>query len=229
MSVNKIVNKKISKACFRCKSKKIIEELDFLTQATCKTCYIEMIEKRIRKFIRINKVFSPNNRICILDDDSIAFFVSKQVILNLSKKMPLKIFYEKVQCNSSEKGSIKKSKCINKTNNQKKFRISFFSKIKYDKIIIPTCGDDEIDLFIDNLFFGNIVKYLKSLLKYSSSKKTFLLNHLTKKECYYYAKYSGLIKNKSLTSHYLDSFEKPYPETKHAMLKSIKELKEIIT
>ena len=83
-----------------------------------------IIEKRVRKEIRINKLISKNDTILIIDDGSYKFKISQKLLKNIVQDMPVTI-------------EIKKTKYILGDN--------FDSK--WNKIIIPWNLDDENEYF----------------------------------------------------------------------------------
>ena len=56
--------------CFKCKKADGSIELGHFPGKICKNCFLKTIEKRVRKEVRINKLFSKNDRILVLDDGS---------------------------------------------------------------------------------------------------------------------------------------------------------------
>ena len=89
-----------------------------------------IIEKRVRKEIRINKLISKNDTILIIDDGSYKFKISQKLLKNIVQDMPVTI-------------EIKKTKYILGDN--------FDSK--WNKIIIPWNLDDENEYFLTSVFF----------------------------------------------------------------------------
>lgn len=88
----------------------------------CSKCFLRTIEKRIRKDLTINKVFSPNDKILIIDDGSIKAELNKHFLESISKDIPLNIdTNEKIDQN-------------------------------HDKIVVPKNLDDEIEAFLEAIF-----------------------------------------------------------------------------
>lgn len=74
--------------CVKCKRKKQLINLASL-EPLCKDCFCKVIEKRIRKKIRLNKLFKKGDRILI--EDELSFFLVKKII----KDLPVKLFLRK--------------------------------------------------------------------------------------------------------------------------------------
>ncbi|MBW2984168.1 hypothetical protein KY361_03580 [Candidatus Woesearchaeota archaeon] len=71
--------------CIKCKRKKQLVRLASL-EPVCKDCFCRIIEKRIRKRIRLNKLFRKGDRILIADE--LSFYLIKKII----KELPVKLF-----------------------------------------------------------------------------------------------------------------------------------------
>lgn len=74
--------------CVKCKRRKKLISLASL-EPLCKDCFCKVIEKRIRKKIRLNKLFKKGDRILI--EDELSFFLVKKII----KDLPVKLFLRK--------------------------------------------------------------------------------------------------------------------------------------
>jgi hypothetical protein len=131
---------------------KLPKELDFYTEEMTKKKFLEVIEKRIRKFIRLNELFKPNDTIVILHDNSPAAFVTEHVLRELSLKLPLKILIRK-----------KLTKKILDTAN---------------KILFPINADDHIDAFLNTIYFDKLEELYKeeflSIVRHVAEKECYV-------------------------------------------------------
>ncbi|MBW2980918.1 hypothetical protein KY360_05875 [Candidatus Woesearchaeota archaeon] len=73
--------------CIKCKRRKHLINLASL-KSICRDCFCKIIEKRIRKRIRLNKLFRKGDR--ILTEDKLSFYLIKKIIKDLPVKMFLK-------------------------------------------------------------------------------------------------------------------------------------------
>ena len=121
--------------CYHCKKKEPYLKIDFYTHKLCKKCFIGIVEKRIRKYIRVNELFDARDNICVINDGSSSGILSEYMIRELSEKMPIRITVRK--------------------------RLSESAAEKFDKIILPINADRYTDSFFDKLFFGNAREFYK--------------------------------------------------------------------
>lgn len=162
----------------------------------CRCCFLEVIEKRVRKELRTGKLIRKNDRILFIDNGSKEFKVGYALLTSIIKDLPVKI-------------SIKKSKSIAAS--------SALSK-KYDKIIAPWSLEDEDEQFLDFLFSRKKPKQMcRNAVK--------LLMNISEDEISAFAAIKGFKfreKPKSAVRKILDSLEKRYPGYKFSLLNSIK-------
>ncbi len=88
----------------------------------CNRCFLEVIEKRVRKDLRLNKWIRKNDKILIIDDKSKESKVGEYLLKSIIKDLPVKI-------------TKKKSKAG-----------------KFDKIIIPWNLDREAESSLNKIF-----------------------------------------------------------------------------
>ncbi len=189
------------KPCIKCKKIKASVNLPHIKNI-CYNCFTKIIEKRIRKHIRINKIFRKNDKILVTDD--LSFFLVKNII----KDLPAQIFLESADINDLSKNSFKNK----------------IKKEKINKIVIPWTMDDENNLFLENLFLNKNKRLNKRCVK--------ILISITEKEAELFAKINKIHfkenkKNESI-KNMLDMLEEKYPETKFSLLKSIEQMKKIL-
>lgn len=88
----------------------------------CNNCFCEIVERRVRKEIRMNQLFQKNDKVQILDDGTEKSALNKYLLKNIIKDPTIKIDVGK---------TVKKG---------------------YDKIVLPWSLDDEINDYLKNRF-----------------------------------------------------------------------------
>jgi tRNA(Ile)-lysidine synthase TilS/MesJ len=180
--------------CIKCNS-----QAEILNIQACSRCFVKIIEKRVRKEIRFNKLISKNDTILIIDDNSAEAQVNMYVINHIVKGLPLNIIIKKSRFKLGQKFS------------------------GANKVVVPWNTDKEDEYFLTGilnntnlLYLGhyklNETQYIKLLLRISASEvKTFAeINRMS---------YKGN-NTKSIISEMIDKLEREYPETKFSLLKS---------
>jgi|SaaInlStandDraft_4_1057021.scaffolds.fasta_scaffold68808_1 hypothetical protein len=164
--------------------------------------FLEIIEKRVRKEIRTNKLIEKKDRILIIDNNSPESVVSKYLLKKIIKDLPVKIEVKKID-----------------------FEIGMNIEGKYDKIIVPWCIDKEDEYFL-NCITNNIKQIYLGNYELKTKKYVKLLLPLLYSEIVTYAKFKKFKflekDNQSDVGNMIDSLEKEYPEIKFSLLKSIK-------
>lgn len=112
--------------CFTCK--KQAETALAHLEPLCATCFSRIIEKRVRKNARINKLFQKNDRILVLDD------LSHHMVNAIVKDLPKKLFQ------------------------RKRLDENFIKKNLIKKIVIPWTLDDEINSFLESMLLSKKIK-----------------------------------------------------------------------
>jgi hypothetical protein len=190
--------------CIKCKK---TANLKVQNEHVCRSCFLKIIEKRVRRDLRISKLIKKNDRILLIDNNSAAAKASIYLFRKITAALPAII-------------------------KEKKTRYDIGQEItgKFTKIIIPWTADDEDEYLLLTIFenkklnyLGNFRKkekvYIKLLLSVSESEAEMfctILNFEYKKQ------------KKTVIRNLLDKFEAEHPEVKFSLLKSAKELKKII-
>jgi hypothetical protein len=209
MSSSKQINS--FELCDICNNNRSIKKLDFMTQKCCKSCFCRIVEKRIRKNIRVNKLFKSNDSVFVYDNSSVNSKIIIYIMNMLKEKMPFVLTIKKEIS----------SKDLNENH----------------KIILPINSDDCSDDFLTKLFSSkfSLNDYFKNCFEINSTtdllnnKIVLILDVLSEIECFYFAKYKNLIdSNFKLKKHILDLFDNVYPETKHSIKKSINLIEKIL-
>ena len=89
----------------------------------CKSCFIKIIEKRVRKHLRTEKSIKKNDKILIINNNSKEFYVGEYLLKRIIKDLPVKIDIKK----SSKPETL----------------------AKYNKIIIPWSLDNEAEIALN--------------------------------------------------------------------------------
>jgi len=181
--------------CFRCKK---TSEFRLDNKYSCKRCFCDVIEKRVRKELRINKLLVKNDKVLILDDSSPGSSVVKYLINNIIKDPTIKIDMKKVN----------------------KIELSGDYK-DYDKVIVPFVMDDEIVSYLDSYFNNN------NKSKEKEDKFVMPLIVLRSDEVLNFAETKKLVFKKSKRSNddikkMVDNLEKKYPGTYNSIFKTIR-------
>jgi Glu-tRNA(Gln) amidotransferase subunit E-like FAD-binding protein len=141
--------------------------------------FCRLIEKRVRRYTRMNKIFKKNDKILVTDD------LDEYFVKSITKKLPVKIYKKQV----------------------KNVRLM---------IIKLWTADDEINLFLKQMFYGKKIK---------EEKFVKLLKVITNEEAAKFAKIKGLKfkpnKQDKLVKDFIDEMTSKYPDTKHKLIKSI--------
>lgn len=175
-------------------------------QPYCCSCFCRMIEKRVRKFVRVNKIFKKNDNICIVDDCSHDFLNTQFLLKSIMKDLPVKIGILRIKLKNRR----------DLFNDKKALKLS---KNKNAKIVVPWTMDDEDASFLKNVF---------DLKKQTKTQFIKLLIAITDEESAAFAKCRGFkvseIKEKEEIRIFLNEIEKKYPGSKFGLLKSSIEL-----
>jgi len=179
--------------CLKCKKKQRIRGFDF-----CRNCFIKVIDRRVRKELKISKAIKKGDNLLIIDDGT----CSAKLNILLIKKIAGKIAKIKVK---------KQSFNINKKINFK------------GKIIAPWNLDDEIRLFMKSFLNNKPFRYLGN---YDNIIKP--LACLKQDECELFAKLLGLKfrkdKKKDDLTEFIGKIENKYLGTRFSILKSSKHM-----
>ena len=81
--------------CVKCRKTAEIE-LAHLPGPVCEQCFVELLEKRVRKHIRKNNFFQRNDKIYVKKDESYNFSVTLWLRKSILKHMPKEFTGEKV-------------------------------------------------------------------------------------------------------------------------------------
>jgi len=158
----------------------------------------EVIEKRIRKELRLKELIKKHDKLLILDDNSYDSRNLRYLIKKIIGKMPVDI-------------KVKKGKYIPST------------KIRFKgKVIVPWNLDDEISLFLRYFFENKKIKYIGH---YDNIiKPLIVITDDESKQLARYYKFKFKEKKKDSIKEFLDKMEKRYPGTKFGIKKSIEQI-----
>jgi hypothetical protein len=191
--------------CIKC-GKKATISLPNLN--ACNGCFLKIIDKRVRKEIRINELIRSNDKILIIDDGScqakLSIFLLKEIIKDPTVNIKIK---------------------------KEKFDLGKESEGDYTKIVIPWDADKEADYFFCSVLENSKAKYLGH---YTLKNRIYLkiLLHVLHQETELFCKlkkieYKKTKKKADLMSRMIGRLEKEYPEIKFGLIKSSEEAKKI--
>lgn len=192
-------------ACMNCKRKAVVK---FANLEACEACFSEIIEKRIRKEIRLNKLIEKDDRILVIDDGSAEAKLTSYLLPRILKQLPVKIAIEK-----------------------KKYSIGENIKCPENKIIIPWNAEKEAAYLLDSIFKNKKTPFLGH---FSIGKKRYvkMMLPLLHEEAKAMTSIKGIKfkdkKEESYSEKILSSFEKEYTETKFSMLRSSEDIRKVI-
>jgi hypothetical protein len=191
--------------CVKCSGKATLH-LDNLD--TCNGCFQKIVQKRVRKEIRISKLIEKNDKLLVIDDGSAEAKLVPLLLKEILKDLPVFI-------------DIKKSK----------YEPGTEIEGRYNKVIIPWNADKEGEYLMTCFFEGNKPKYLSHFkLKGKTYLKPFI--HVMHKEIIEFCKIRKIkfkeLKTGGPASEMIDKLQKEYPEITFSLVRSSEELKKII-
>jgi hypothetical protein len=174
----------------------------------CRGCFQKIIQKRVRKVIRIGSLIETKDRVLIIDDRSAEAKLSIYYINEIVKD-------PSVSVDTKKKGYVLGEKIAG----------------QYDKIVIPWSADMEGEYLLSCFLEKKELTYLSH---FKIGKKQYIkpLMHVMHKEA---AELCNLLKLKfsekkkeSPASVMIDRLQEEYPETAFGLVKSAQELKKFI-
>lgn len=197
------------------------------TFQSCNSCFIEIIDKRIKKEIRLSNSFKKNIDIFLINDKSnnsklIIYFFKKYFQKNYSLNSLNINKYE----NQNEITQLDKIKFFIKEVNKyfRKNNLKKEKKLKKKIIILPWNLDNEINSFLESIFYKKNLRYKSNFLY----RKFYFLKpllHISNEEIEIYLKLKKIkFKVNKKENDLLKNLSKENPEIKFALLKSELEL-----
>lgn len=165
--------------CKKCSKKRAAKEY-------CNSHFSELIEKKAKKAIREAGWLKRNDRVLVLNDRTKEGVAAEFLLKKVVGGLPLRI-----------------------TVRRKKGSFARFASARFDRVILLTDLDDEIEGFILELFEGKKPARLKNELR--------ILRYITDEEIKLFLRIKKIRfreKNKSRLGGLLDSFEKKNPDIK---------------
>lgn len=177
--------------CVKCNKTADIS-LKHLGGSLCASCFIEIIEKRVRKVLREYERLRPSDKIIILDDNTLNAKMCTYMLQSIFRGQPFTFSIKKGSISSAEKLAKRKI-----------------------KVVIPWNMDDEVEQYLDALFNGKKIKktrFIMPLLGISCEEIEYFakIKGIT-----------GKSKAKTKLGRMLDELEKRYPGSKFGLLRSI--------
>lgn len=193
--------------CLKCKKPATQQYVD---KHLCNSCYTALIEKRVRKHIRLESKIKKNTTILALDEVS-KYFLDRII------SMPVKI----IKRNSSSFSVKKMDENLFSSSKIKEF----IKEKKINTVVIPWTLDDEAEGFLEQVMISN--KSKKTPDKFLKLFKT-----ISRKDIKQFCKIRKVnFKSQKETqiSKLLDTMEKKYPGTKNSVLKSSEQIRKALS
>ncbi len=195
--------------CSHCKNPAGIE---IRKEAFCSSCLCDLLERRIRKFIRTSNYLRKNDKVLIVGEFAAA------IIKDIVKGLPLEIkVIDDKEFNQDPKKFIK-----NLQKNQE----------RYDKIILPWTAEHECCLFLEQMAAEDAdFSLLGNVIERNNSHYIKLFRALLKEEVEAFAefkKFKFAKREPDIYTKMLDTMDTKYPESRFSLLKSIDSLSQAL-
>ena len=174
----------------------------------CDSCFRKIIERRVRKEIRLNRLIEKNDNIMVIDDGTAEAKLGLYLLKKITGNLPLKILATR-----------------------KKYALGEEIKGSFNKVIIPWDADKEGEYLLGCFLENKKPRYL-SHFRLKNKHYVKLLAHVMHKEAAEFCRISRIKftdkKTTSLASEMIDKLQKDFPEITFSLVKSSEELKKII-
>jgi hypothetical protein len=195
-------------ACIKCKRNRVGIRFAHLPGEVCAECFAEIVEKRVRRDVRIGRLFSDAKKILVLDEGSENAAVCSYFVKALNEYSDVEFISKKISSLSKLSGKEIAGLC---------------RKLKADRVVLPWNGSQESEFLLKSMILkGGYEKEDKRVIK--------LLKHLSQREVEMFAKINGL-RYKARSGHYdadigsfLDKLEKESPDIRFALVKSFEKI-----
>jgi hypothetical protein len=194
-------------ACIKCKRDKDEISIAHLPGKVCRGCFLDIVEKRVRKNTRIEGYFREGDDIVFLDDGSANSAVSRYFLGRLTEHRKPKIAVEKVDEMDDVFGT-RRNKVIE----------ALLKKHPTSRLVVPVNADNEAELFLSEMAGAGHRRPSPRLIK--------LIKCLSQKEVELFAqlkgfKYSKALPDDSEIKTLLDRLSAESPDIKFAVLASL--------
>jgi hypothetical protein len=194
-------------ACIKCKRDKEEVWLPHLPGKVCRACFLEIVEKRVRKNARIEGYFEEGGDLIFLDDGSANSAVSRYFLDRFTEHRPSKITVEKV-AEMDDVWGTRRDRVVD----------LLLKKYPKAKLILPLNADNEAELFLGEMAGAGHKRPSPRLIK--------LIRCLSQKEVELFAKlkgfkYSKADSNDSDIKRLLERLSAASPDIKFAVLASL--------
>lgn len=187
--------------CVKCKKQADIKVQNL---KVCKKCFLNIIQKRVRKELRVNNLIEKDDHIAVIDDKSAEAQVSKYLLKKILDNLPVSI-------------SVLETK----------YDIGEDIQGDYDKVVIPWNADREGSYFLKGIM-GNEQGPYQGHFKKNKKRYIKLLLPVISDEVKIFADIKGFEYKckeiKDVVDDFIDELEEKYPEMKFSLLKSSKEI-----
>jgi hypothetical protein len=193
--------------CMKCKRGKEEVWLAHLPGGVCNRCFLDIIEKRVRKNSRTNEYFEKGDDIVFLDDGSANSAVSRYFLERFTEHRSPKIRVEMVDEMDDVWGT-RRNRVVE----------ALLKKYPSSKLVMPLNADNEAELFLGEMAGSGHKRPSPRLIK--------LIKCLSQKEVELFARLKGFkypksSLNNSVIRGMLDRLEGNSPDIKFAILKSL--------
>jgi len=195
-------------ACIKCRKGDEEIEIAHLPGKVCRDCFLKIVEKRVRKDVRVNGYFQDVKKILILDDGT--------------ENSAVCSYFAKELTGYSKIGFI--SKRIKSANGLSWEEISkMIREEKVDRMILPWNAEQESEFLLK----GMVSK--KGFVR-DDTRIIKLLKHLSQKEVLLFAKIKGLRHRKDSEPYdrkinrFLGELEKGSPDIRFALISSFEKI-----
>lgn len=191
--------------CHLCKKRK--GTVEYIKKYVCSECFSRIIEKRIRKELRVRKLIRKNDKLLVFDGLSLYFL--KKILT-----MPVKTVFKKLDVVVDE--TIFTNKTLEKLK----------SKHKTNKTIVPWTLDNETSYFLESLMENKKPRYISYVDGFVKLFRT-----IQEDELIQFAKIKKMgfkLMKANTAKEILDVMDSKYSETKFSLLKSIEEVKGLL-
>lgn len=217
---------KINIKCSHCKN---TADIEIRKEAFCKSCLYDLLERRIRKFIRTNNYLRKNDRVLIIGE------FAAQIVKDIVKGLPLNItVIDDKEFNDDPKKFIMKLqnrelKEIGVKQNKKEQKDI---KDNFDKIILPWTAEHECCLFLEQMANENAnFNLLGNTIETSDIHYIKLFRALLEEELETFAQFRKFMfvrRKPDIYTKMLDTMDTKYPESRFSLLKSIDSLSQAL-
>ena len=178
--------------CKKCGKK---GDIKFVEGFLCSGCFLQIIEKRVRKYVRLNKFFSKGDKILVCDE------LSEFLIRDILNGLPIEIVRRKVS-----KNDVFSDKTV----------LKLLKTKKITKVVFSWTADDESSGFLGGFLEGRLADS-------GDARFVKLLRNISEEDAAVFAKLNGIKfeRSKFGRAHQLiEQISKNHPDVKYGLLRA---------